>query len=113
MRGSSPGVPLSWQPAWPGDTGLDLSYSPFDYVFQSEVGHFDWYLRTHIIGELADISFSLRKLPSSDWMNLRRDLNFGLLALLRLLWTMGSFEIELNVFLIMLWLGMAPTDSCV
>lgn len=56
---------------------------------------------------------SLRKLPSSDWMNLRRDLNFGLLALLRLLWTMGSFEIELNVFLIMLWLGMAPTDSCV
>lgn len=61
MRGSSPGVPLSWQPAWPGDTGLDLSYSPFDYVFQSEVGHFDWYLRTHIIGELADISFSLRK----------------------------------------------------
>jgi hypothetical protein len=38
-------------------------------------------------------------------------LNFGLLTLLRLLATMGTFEVGLNVFFIMLCLGMASIDS--
>ena len=35
-------------------------------------------------------------------------LNFGLLTSLRLLLTMGVLEVGLNVFFIMLWVGMAP-----
>ena len=44
-------------------------------------------------------------LQLSDWMNLRRDVEFGLLILL--LYTMWTFEVGLNVFCIMLCIGMA------
>jgi hypothetical protein len=52
-----------------------------------------------------------RGLLLKEYINLRRD--FELFTLLRLLQTMGTIEVGLNVFYIMLWPGMSPIDSCV
>ena len=48
-------------------------------------------------------------LQLSDWINIRRYIE--LLTLLKLLQTMGTLEVRLNVFFIILCLGMGPTDS--
>ena len=59
-----------------------------------------------VCGLLFDFDFTVKRLHESQ----RRLRTFGLL---KLLLTMGSSEVGLNVFCIMLWLGIAPIDSCV
>ena len=47
----------------------------------------------------------------SDWMNLRRNFELWTSNIVATVTDYGTFEVVLNVFCIMLWLGMAPIDS--
>ena len=46
-------------------------------------------------------------------MNLRKDYKFWTFNIVETVIDYGTFEVGLNVFFIMLWLGMASIDSCV
>ena len=52
-------------------------------------------------------------LQLSDWMNLRRNFELWTYNTVETVIDYGTFEVGLNVFFIMLWLGMATIDSCV
>jgi hypothetical protein len=45
-------------------------------------------------------------------MNLRRDFDLWALDIVGTIIDYGMYEVELNEFCSLLWLGMAPTDSC-
>jgi hypothetical protein len=53
-----------------------------------------------------------RGLQLRDFMTLRRDFELQTFNIVETIIDYGTPEIELNVFCIMLWLGMAPIDSC-
>ena len=46
----------------------------------------------------------------SDWMNLRRNFELWTSNIVATVIDYGTFEVGLNVFCIMLWLGMAPQN---
>jgi hypothetical protein len=89
-----------------GDAEFGVSQLVFDLAFVQDFYNMPFWsgnvypVMSEARDLLSDVDF-VRDYKLSDWMNLRRDLE------------LGTFKVVLNVFRIMLWLGMPPIDLCV